>query len=151
MSDLTFTAGQLLTTNHILAALQTGWFSAQSGAGTTTTSSSFANLGSSLSITKVFTTTQLRLDFICSYTVAGGTAPCSIQWGMNVNSTDYGCGFRQEDVVAEHRFVSSVCLIATGLAAGTYSCQPRWERVSGTGTPTWDTNCFMNFHIMEVQ
>lgn len=147
--SLIFIPGQELLSAHVNAlASCSGVNVSPSG---TTTSSSFANIGGSTSVsfTKVDASSRLRVDLHVSCFVTG-SVPDVAEFGVLINGTDYAIMKGTISAASIHKTFSGIRLIG-GIAAGTYTVQARWRRVSGSGTVTGDGDDRLSFAVMEVQ
>lgn len=142
------------TTNAVPSANGVSSLSTTSGSDTCTSSSyqSMTGTGSqtSFSFTKRFGSAISRIKVTIHQTLyqSGGSLPFA-QLGALVNGTDY-------DLIGATISGSGVNTMMSGfayipsIAAGVYTIQARWKRVSGTGTLTRDTLNWLAFEAMEV-
>lgn len=117
----------------------------------TSTSTSYANLGSPASIAsfiKQFTATAIIVWF--NTTVTAVTAAAAPKFGVQINGVDYDVCLLNEILVGDNLQCSGVAIVAPGLAAGTYTIQGRFKRNGGTGTVTLNTNDWVTIAAMEV-
>jgi hypothetical protein len=118
----------------------------------TTVSSSFADLpaGTALAITKNYSNTALRVDFI-TYPFISGAAPTEVEFAVRINSVDNVVARAYRNEVSSRSLCSGVAKVSSSLAPGVYVAQPRWRRVSGTGTVFLDTPSQLYMMIQEVR
>jgi hypothetical protein len=117
----------------------------------TTTSSSYADLPdapTSLTFVKLSSSTTLRVEGKLTLYSTGGSGV--VRLGVSVNGTDYDLHNRTLSTTDVWGTVGGFTRI-TGLAAGSYTVQLRWRRVSGAGTLTVNTDAWVNLEAMEVQ
>lgn len=117
----------------------------------TTTSASYANLAgtgstTSFSFTKVRTDTRVRLEISAGWFSAANSSV--VKFGMRINSVDYDC-FMESFVSGGSAMGYGWTWVPSGLAAGTYTVQARWLRVSGAGTPSRSTNDWLAISARE--
>lgn len=117
----------------------------------TTTSSSYANMAgtgsvTSYSFTKALTSTRLKVTIAASYVALTNNA--TVQVGVLVSGTDYDCG--RVLITTGAGGYSMGWAYITGLAAGTYTIQARWKRTSGTGTASRGTDQWLSIACAEV-
>jgi hypothetical protein len=122
------------TTTSRPAGSTAGINNAQNVGNDSTTSASYVNTvgTTSFSFTKDFTNTRVKLDMHITSQVS--IAATGTRFGVSLNGTDYDvCQMvnAQANIRAQ---ASGTTFIGSGLAAGTYTIQGRWKRVSGTGT-----------------
>jgi hypothetical protein len=89
-------------------------------------------LPSSLSILKQYTATSLQVAM--SVDAISSAVNTVAQYGVLVNGVDYPVTDLTMNVAANHYQGSGFAKVATGLAAGTYVVQGRWQRTAGAGT-----------------
>lgn len=117
----------------------------------TSTSTSYANLGSPASIAsfvKQFTATAILVWM--DVTVSAVTAAAAAKFGVQVNGVDYDVSLLNELLVGDNLQCSGVAIVAAGVAAGTYTIQGRFKRNGGTGTVTLGTNDWCSMAALEV-
>lgn len=122
----------------------------------TCTSVTYEDLGtaaSSFTFVKLSADTALMVTFGLIFYSNTNTAVARL--GVNISSVSGGADY---DIVPSYPFGATSqqqCVFMarriTGLAAGTYTVQPRWLRVSGTGTLTTDNNGGISIQAVEVQ
>lgn len=144
------TAGMKLTPNRLNALANSNGINNAPGSTGTSTVTSYANLPatSSFSFTKLLDDSDLRIDMhiSCWSSGAGSTTP---RFGVQISSTDYDMCGSLINTASEHVAFSGTRII-TGLAAGTYTIQGRFKRVSGTGTITVDSGDWISLAASEV-
>ncbi len=150
--SLTFTGWQRFDQNHVKALAQAKIVSHTFAAGITTTSATYASLpvATSVSFTKLFAATALRIDF-CTYPWVSVAVATELMFGVLINGVDYDVSHAWVNEASIRRLSSGVARVAAGLAAGTYTIQPRWRRVSGTGTGNLDTISRLYMLVTEVK
>jgi len=149
--SLEFKSWQRIDATHPATVMKTK-ISYGSISGTpTTTSSSYADLtGWSVSFQKLYTVTKVRFELaIPAYVQTSGSTAVAI--AIRMNSVDYEVCSRLYNDVSVRDWIGGVRLDAAGVAAGTYTCQARWKRVSGTGTVTLDSSSRIYMHVCEVR
>ena len=155
MSGITFNAGLPVIANDLTDIVYQNeeLISAQavSSGSDTTTSASYANMAgtgatTSFSFTKALTSTRVKIELIAGW--SSGTNSSVMRAGALVNGTDYDCG--QIALGTGVTGYSAGFAVITGLAAGTYTVQARWKRVSGSGTPTRDSNMWLSMSAAEI-
>lgn len=131
-------------------AWSTGVSEAGPASANTTTSSTYVSLTgtSSATITKSQgTATQLRIDLSVS-SWCNGTLTL-VRFGVLVNGVDYDVTQIKHADSGKHAFATGTAYIS-GLAAGSYTIQARWRRVTGTGTLTRDIEDWLSLAVTEV-
>lgn len=142
-------AGTVLTAQLPQIISNQAFLSHTPGGATTTTSSSFANTAATFSFTKYSALTQVRIDFHASLWI-NGTVQTVAEFAVRMNSIDHVCLYVPMDVASSHRSWKGSTMIPD-LPAGAYTIQPRWRRVSGSGTVTMDGSDRMRIAAWEVQ
>lgn len=121
------------------------------GAADTTTSATYVNLAatSSMTFTKLHGSTALELALhATSFSSATGTVT---RFAVRIDSVDYDVCQLFWNVANSHAQTSGVAKVGSGVvAAGSYTVQGRWRRVSGTGTLTRDTGDWLSMQVSEV-
>jgi len=129
---------------------------AVSGTQDDTTSASYVNMAgtgavTSFSFTKRFSSAQTRLKVEIIAGVFAVTSNAVVRMGVNINGTDYDiCQQSMPNAAAnDHELCAGIAYL-TGIAAGTYTVQGRWKRISGTGTCRRDTSDWLSISVTEV-
>lgn len=120
----------------------------------TTTSGTFVNLAgtgaqTSFAFTKQFSSTFSRIKVEFHATLWVATAVAVGKFAVNINGTDYAVCQLSLPATLSHYQVSGTVYLP-GIAAGSYTVQGRWARVSGTGTLTRDVNDWLSISAEEV-
>jgi hypothetical protein len=99
-----------------------------------TVSSSYANLGatSSFSFVKEYTSTKIKIEMSASAQTNG--LATGVRYGVLINGTDYDVCQMVYPSSTVRFLAAGVAVVTSGLAAGTYTIQARWKRVSGSAT-----------------
>jgi hypothetical protein len=84
----------------------------------------------SVSFTKRFTNTLLRIDMIATF--YSDTASSNTMFGVHIGSTDYDVAVMFQDQ-AFLRLPAVGTRLLSGFSPGTYTVQGRWKRTSGGG------------------
>ena len=156
MSGQTFSAGNKVKgvdLTNIVYQNEDGVSAAATTSGSdTTTSSSFANLAgtgsvTSFSFTKALTSTRLIVRLEMGWQNA--TAVSDMSAGVNVNSTDYEVARQSLNTTTNIGYVAGFVIIS-GLTAGVYTVQGRWKRRSGSGTPTRSSTEWLAISCAEI-
>lgn len=116
----------------------------------TTTSATYVNLPatSSFSFTKQRgAETKLKVFMSCSSFAQ--TNPAGARFAVLVNGVDTDICQHVHSAINTRNGASGMGQI-TGLAAGTYTVQGRWKRVSGTGTMAVNTDDWLSIRVQEV-
>lgn len=117
-----------------------------------TTSSSYVNMGatSSFSFTKILGSTRLRIEMELTFFVTN--ADTSTRFGVRINGVDYDVlHVGGNTIVANSNFAAAgSAIVASGLAAGTYTIQGRWKRTGGTGSSSRFTNGWLSLYCTET-
>jgi hypothetical protein len=119
------------------------------GGTTSSTTTSWANLGSSTSFTKIDIYTRIRFDMHVSCWISGAV-PTVASFGVLINSVDYEIAVMSMAVASSHRAFCGF-LIIPAISVATYTVQPRLRRVSGTGTVNVDISDRIKLSIWEIQ
>lgn len=128
-------ANHIVTADEFAAANNMVSINGASSVSETTTSGSYASLGSSatsVSFTKRLTSTAIRIDLHA--TVQPTTAATAVRFAVLINGTDYDVASFVCNSANARDQVSGTAIVASGLAAGTYTVQIRWKRNAGAGT-----------------
>lgn len=118
--------------------------------GQSTTTGAFVDMLSgglpiSLDYTKQRNSTDLAIHFYASCFVAAATA--TVQFGVNVNGTDFNTTFFFFNIAGQHLAMSSVHKL-TGISSGDLVITARWLRtVNNVST---DTNDRISFSVQET-
>lgn len=101
----------------------------------TLTSSTYLDLPgastASFPVTKYATSSRLRVDMrFEAFADAGSTG---LRLGVRINGVDYDVAYQYWTTANQYMPFSGFAYVAAGLAAGTYTVQPRWKRATGTG------------------
>lgn len=104
----------------------------------------------SFSFTKAYSSAVSRIKVTINQTLyqTGGSFPF-VQLGVHIGSTDYDLVGATLSQVGTNTQLAGFAYI-TGIAAGTYTIQARWKRVSGTGTLSRDPANFLCMDAIEV-
>lgn len=145
-----FSAGSKLRASAENTTINTAGISL-AAATDSTVSTTYVNLAatSSFSFTKyVGTGTAIRIDMSTSVktTVAGDV----VLFGVLINAVDSDVTGGQMDVANGAYYFSAPAIVQANLAAGTYTIQGRWKRVSGTGTLSRNTSHRLAIMATEV-
>lgn len=115
-----------------------------------TTSATYVNMAatSSFAFTKKLAATRLRIDMhVTWYNVTNSSVA---KFGVAIGGTDYDvCELQQELSAAAAEKQASGVRYISGLAAGAYTVQGRWLRVSGAGTPSRATTDWISISAQE--
>lgn len=121
----------------------------------TTTSATYVDMAGTGAVTsisnwvKYATTTRIRLRMDVAY--FNQTSANLVAVALKINGTDYTVAQLGGNGVNIHAPITGAAYVAaSAVPSGTYSVQARWKRVSGTGTPTRDTNDWLTFEVQEV-
>lgn len=117
-------------------------------AGATTTSATYVDMtGVLVTITKKRADTVLRISgCFDSYVTVAST---ETRFGVRVNAVDYDLKNLFFNPASQHLPSGGAEIIIPGLAAGSYTVQGRWRRVSGTGTLTRNGNDWYSLTAIE--
>jgi hypothetical protein len=147
-------AGDLTRRGHLIVDNKKTIISqALTAANTSGQGVNYVNIGPSTTFTKLYgVETNLEIWGKISAYFTAGTVPTPARLGMRVNGVDYSLDQTHFQVLNQHFPLSGWQKIA-GLAAGTYTIQPRMRAVSGTTIPTMavDANDFISYRIEEVE
>lgn len=148
-TSLDFYAGQKISQTQVQGMATNIFVKATGPGGTiTTTSTTYANVGTGLSITKYNTDTSLIYHFYASSWMQT-TGSTQTFFALLLNGTaNFVTGFNFV-TLSEHNQCSGYGFMGSGLAAGTYTVQTQWKRNSGTGTSTMDTSDNISFWVRE--
>jgi hypothetical protein len=138
------------STRSYPAGSTAGINNAQNVGNDSTTSASYVNTvgTSSFSFTKDFASTRIKLDMHITSQVS--VAATGTRFGVSLNGTDYDVCQMVNPQANIRAQASGTTFIGSGLAAGTYTIQGRWKRVSGTGTcQRFVTDDWMSISAME--
>lgn len=117
--------------------------------GGNTTSATYVDMpsGSALSgFTKLAAGTQLHIAMaLTGFATVGSTVS---RFAVNISGTDYDVTQLFFNNV-EHLPVSGFRKVPAGIAAGVYTIQGRWRRVSGTGTLTTNVDDWFSMTVEE--
>ena len=117
----------------------------------TTTSASYSNVPatSSFSFTKGLTATRLHvnlsIDTFC--TAVGGGERIAI--AVLVSGTDYVVAAHSYGAANQYELASGMVFIS-GLVAGVYTIQARWQRFNGAGTVSINSDGWLSMACAEV-
>lgn len=121
-----------------------------------TTSATYVNMAgtgsvTSFSFTKRFSSAQTRIRVEILAGLFAVTSNAVARLGVNINSVDYDVAQVSMPSAAanDHEWCCGVAYL-TSIAAGTYTVQGRWRRVSGTGTCRRDTSDWLSITATEV-
>ncbi len=116
----------------------------------TTTLAAYSNvtMPATLTLAKLFTATRIKIDLHTTH--YWQTAIGTVMFAVLINGVDYDVAQYGTNLVGDRLQVSGTAYVASGLAAGSYSVQLAWKRVSGTGTVTIDNNDWLSLSAMEV-
>lgn len=150
--SLDFKGWQNLDATHLKALAQAKCVTWAFTGGITTASSTYAALPSdtSVSFTKLYTVTALRIDMY-TYPWVSGSASTEVEFSAQINAVDHVIATAFFNATALRHLCSGVERKASGLAAGTYTIQPRWRRITGAGTVNLDTLSDFYMTVMEVR
>jgi hypothetical protein len=150
--SLDFKGWQRIDANHMKALFQTKTSYYSYTGSQTTTSATFVSLpsGAAVSFTKLYTVTQLRIEYF-TYPWITGAVSTAIEYAMLINGTDYTIAAILRNELGLRDLMSGVLYCAGGLAAGTYTIQPRWRRSAGTGTANMDATTKSILVVMEAR
>lgn len=150
--SLDFKGWQNLDATHLQALAQSKAANHTFASGITIASSTLASLpaGTSVSFTKLYTASALRVDMY-TYPWVSGSASTEIDFTVQINSVDYGVCSAFFNALSLRHLCSGVRVAAGGLTAGTYTVQPRWRRTAGSGTGNLDTASRFYMSVMEVR
>lgn len=144
-------AADLATVTTAIAELRTGSAGLSNAAGAgTTTSSSYADVAGSTSVsfTKLQASTAIVAAVSLNCYITGATnTPVSV--ALSINATDYEIYEYFLNDISKH-YPTNGYRRVTGVAAGTYTVQVRWKRVSGSGTVTTDVNDWVSVSLQEA-
>lgn len=120
----------------------------------TMTSATYTNMAgtgavTSFSFTKRFSSAISRIRIMIDATCWVNTTTAAVRMGVNINGVNYDVCQLQIPVVSQHVALSGVAYL-TGIAAGSYTVQGVWYRVSGTGTLNRDLNDWLSISAEEV-
>jgi len=119
----------------------------------TTTSSSYANMAgtgsvTSFGFTKQYDDTRIRVRMELG-AWCNGAVPSGVDFGVRIDTTDYQVGTLTFNVAGQHMPLSSTGYIS-GVPSGAHTVQARWKRHgSGTGTITRDANDWLSITAEE--
>jgi hypothetical protein len=145
-----FSAGETITAAKLNAIGNNVSIGNATGAGTTT-SATYANVAATSSFTfaKLSSSTGLYVPISLICYAATNTAVARL--GVLIDGVDYDLvGSYPFGVAGQQQCVSGGDTIS-GIAAGVYTIQARWLRVSGSGTLTTDANGWISLSATEVQ
>lgn len=120
----------------------------------TTTSSSYANLAgtgsvTSFSFTKRETVTRIKVFIAASFSAVANNA--AVTFGVRINGVDYDVVQLAPGSGATGTATGVAFIGASVVAAGTYTVQGRWKRAAGAGTPTRSVdNNWLTIYCEEV-
>lgn len=148
--SLIFRAGQKVRYPQVQALASCKNIVDDGGTGTRTLSNFGTFPGtSSVSFTKYDGDSRLRVDFHVTLYFPTPT-PDKAEFSVLISGVDYVIASMPFITSSSHKQCSAVAFIP-GIAAGTYTVQVRWRRVSGAGTMTSDLNDYMSMLISECQ
>lgn len=149
---LSLPAGHVVTADEFNVATGNEEGITVAGVADTTTSATYVNLAavSSFSFTKILTATRLKIEFDVMFFVTVNDT--STRFGVLINGVDYDVVHMGGANVSASVNITAAgnALVASGLAAGTYTIQGRWKRTAGTGTCSRATNGWLTIHCKET-